>query len=308
MKAATLIRRFPPGWLFLLAGWLGMLSRWPGDRWTATAIVHYASPWLLIGAAGLAAFLRLQPSWKWLALPVLGFATQAGWRSLDPATAPGRAAPTFTAATWNAARTLARHPEHWRFNADVTVITETGPFHGEGGRARARWDDFTRRHPDLAWQRFGNGLTLGVRGRILGHEALGDPGFLRCVRAEVELASGPALDVILVDIRSQPWLSRKAPLRTVFREAFRGRPTLVMGDFNTPADSHLLEQAVAGRLKPAHESATPGFRETWPWGIPLLTLDQIWTGGGLTPLSLHKEIRHSDHAFVEAVIGLPNPR
>jgi len=294
-------------WVALAAGWLALLSRLPGDRWLPAAVISYGSPWLLTGAAGLAAFFLLRPSWKWLALPVLGFAVQAGWRSLDPGKGTAAAVPAFTAATWNAAHCLAAHPQHWDFPADLTVITETGDFDGEGGGRTSTLDDFRSRHPGMEWQRYGDGLTLGVRGRILAHESFGDPRYLRCVRAEVVTAGGHAIDVILVDIRSQPWLSRRPSLEAIFEKACRGRPTLVMGDFNTPAESMLLDKATAGRFLAAHESPVRGFRETWPWGIPLLTLDQIWAGGGLVPVSHRKEIRHSDHAYVEAVIGRAGP-
>lgn len=288
----------------LLGGGLALLARLPDDRWLPAAVLVYGTPWLVMGGLGMACFLLLRPSWKWLALPLLGFAVQGAWKSLNPmaTSPPGRAG--LTVANWNAARKLAQHPEHWNFPADITVITETGPFADGPGDAGSSWSSFLARDPGISWQAFGEGLTLGVRGRILDHEKFGDARFLRCVRTEVETRNGLRLDVILVDIRSQPWLSRRPALEAIFQQALRDRPTLVMGDFNTPAESLLLKSAVNGHLHPAHDFPVSGFRETWPWGLPLLTLDQIWTGGGLRPLSTRKEIRHSDHQYVESILTL----
>jgi hypothetical protein len=47
-----------------------------------------------------------------------------------------------------------------------------------------------------------------------------------------------------------------------------------------------------------------GFRETWPYGIPLWTLDQIWTGPGWETLTAGHARYGSDHAKVNVALSV----
>ncbi|GAA5482102.1 endonuclease/exonuclease/phosphatase family protein [Haloferula sargassicola] len=279
--------------------WVALACHLVGDLTLPTAIVSYALPWLVLGLVGGSLLPVLKGRWRLGALPALGFGLWGCTQSFNFAGTPvdpGR--PVFQAMTWNAGRQLAGHPEWWKFPADVVVITEAGDL-------SAVWNLFRQATPGLTWRRLDTGILLGVRGRLGETKNFGVHDRFRCSRVPVRLRSGAELDVIAVDIHSQPWLSRKPSLDGIFHEAARDRPTLVMGDFNTPIESRLLGRATGDRFQCANTGAHAGFRESWPWMIPLLTLDQIWSDRRMPAVECRSEGRSSDHRAVLARLSVP---
>ncbi len=74
--------------------------------------------------------------------------------------------------------------------------------------------------------------------------------------------------------------------------------TVVLGDFNTPADSAHYEP-LRRTFVNAFEEAGQGYGASWPSFAPLLTLDQIWVSGpvevlhcelGWSPVSDHRPV------------------
>jgi endonuclease/exonuclease/phosphatase family metal-dependent hydrolase len=74
-----------------------------------------------------------------------------------------------------------------------------------------------------------------------------------------------------------------------------------LGDFNTPPESRWY-RPWEGTLTLANNSPHRGFRETWAFGLPLLTLDQIWYGKGWLATWTEHSRHGSDHVRVKAYL------
>lgn len=106
--------------------------------------------------------------------------------------------------------------------------------------------------------------------------------------------------VIMSDIISNPFASREKPIQTILDVPQSSERVIIMGDFNTPYDSVFFD-GYKRRLQNAFRRAGSGFSETWPYGIPLLQLDHIWTSPDLKPLRVTKHYDlMSDHALLVA--------
>lgn len=78
--------------------------------------------------------------------------------------------------------------------------------------------------------------------------------------------------------------------------------SILLGDFNVPYESIHFDE-----IKPAFNHAFSkkgnGFRETWFWNIPLLSLDHIWVSKDLKVLKTEKMgTFKSDHSMLKTVI------
>lgn len=78
--------------------------------------------------------------------------------------------------------------------------------------------------------------------------------------------------------------------------------TILLGDFNVPFESKFLD-SIKNNFNHAFSEKGNGFRETWFWNIPLLSLDHIWVSKDLKVLKT-KKIRtfKSDHNMLKTVI------
>ena len=106
----------------------------------------------------------------------------------------------------------------------------------------------------------------------------------------------------VLDITADLTKFRKAPLDYFYSRIKRRPKTLLMGDFNTPYESVHFKNY----KKEYNHSFTikgNGFRETWFWNIPLLSLDHIWTSKDLKVIS-SQSIRSwkSDHVMLKISI------
>ncbi len=117
---------------------------------------------------------------------------------------------------------------------------------------------------------------------------------------------GQELTVLLVDIDSHPHRFRAAPLAALakFAEKLSDRPVVILGDFNTPSDSVLLEPLRRQHTETFNATGW-GYAATWPVPLPVLSLDQVWTNGRLRPLrSEHRWTMRSDHRPAVAVVAI----
>lgn len=81
-----------------------------------------------------------------------------------------------------------------------------------------------------------------------------------------------------------------------------GKQTVVLGDFNLPYES-LYFKEIKQHFNHWFSSKGNGFRETWPWGLPLLSLDHIWVSKDLEILDSKKLVSlESDHEMIKTVI------
>lgn len=79
--------------------------------------------------------------------------------------------------------------------------------------------------------------------------------------------------------------------------------TILLGDFNVPFESKLLSN-IKQDFKHALTEKGNGFRETWFWNIPLLSLDHIWVSKDLKIVKAEKiSTFKSDHSIVKVIIN-----
>lgn len=288
--------------LFAAVGTL--ISLGPRDAILPTAVIYYATPWLVtlaIAGTTLVA-LRNHPSWRYLSLAILLISLSGGFQSYRQLKPQGSLPDTgsISVCNWNAARNLDDLQSEWRFTADIVAIVETGTFRNN------EWPDFQKALPAYQWQQLDQGTILGVRGKILNHQDQSLHDRYQCHRVEIDLnASGP-LTLVVADIRSQPWISRKPAISALFQAARGPHPAIILGDFNTPPDSVHFDAWRNAGFTLANDNLSDGFRETWGWGLPLLTLDHIWLCPALGAISTSKHARSSDHQAVTTVIA-PHP-
>ena len=154
----------------------------------------------------------------------------------------------------------------------------------------------------------GGGIALLTRGTILQSQLIPLGNDSRCGEFQIEI-EGQAITVLIVDIKSNPFISRRQPLDHLSQViANHGdEPLIVMGDFNTPTDSCFLDP-LRRQCDNAFETAGYGSSATWPLPAPVLSLDQVWTGGPIKAASCrHLWTTRSDHRQVVTEISfLPN--
>lgn len=273
------------------------------DAIVPSAMIFFGVPWLLrIGLLGIA-WILLRPVRRKclliLGLGILSTSLLQGWRSYRW-TNPSPANPSaFKITLWNTGRNLWKMPREWpalvQPETRLVVLIEAGPFPDDS------WSRFTATHPDLTWERLDGGIVVGVRGRLLDITAFGDAGRFRCHRLRAEI-DGSAYSILAIDIPSQPWLLRQPYLDRI-RGVAEAERCLILGDFNTPPNARGFD-AWRERFTLANDSGRNGFQETWPYGLPVLTLDQLWLSRDLTNLSTTgKPSLRSDHLRMTFEIG-----
>ena len=161
------------------------------------------------------------------------------------------------------------------------------------------------KHPDLAaWQTLlpaysprpsVDEMLWFTRGQPLS-EATGKLDGLGSY-AEVRLAiQAQPLHLLLVDLWADPRMPRTAQMQQALALVQQDPRAIVLGDFNTPSESVHFD-AWRTSLVDAADAAGRGWRETWPYGLPLLSLDHIWVGPEWRVLSCRKLwSASSDHA------------
>ncbi|MEW4487714.1 endonuclease/exonuclease/phosphatase family protein [Thalassoglobus sp. JC818] len=176
---------------------------------------------------------------------------------------------------------------------DVIGLVEIGQHPEE---ETARWN---RLLPDYQFSFLYKGLGLLSRkpqGRSfvhwLGHGSVG------CEQSiEVD---GRELTCIVVDMTANPLVMRRPILDELAYVAgtFKNRHVLIMGDFNTPAESHAFD-ALREQHQNLFDAAGHGYRGSWPLPFPVLALDQIWINQNLIPVEcVYDSSEESDHRVV----------
>ena len=274
------------------------------------SFLFYITPWpvLAAGAAATALFWR----WKKRPLPAAALALcsvaalamwlQASWqRHPRPAT---RGA--LRVVHWNVSRPALALPSIARWlraqDADVIALAEG---HSRRRSTLARWQ---AELPGYEVAELPGEMTCLIRGRILSREnhvlAAKSHGIL--IRAEVR---GHPLTILQTDIYGSPFRSRASAFTSlgVLALDHSAENLLVLGDFNTPRESALLDP-LRTFLTPAFESAGHGLAETWPTLLPVLSLDQIWSSRSLRAIHCeHGHSLHSDHRAVLADFDFIHP-
>lgn len=78
--------------------------------------------------------------------------------------------------------------------------------------------------------------------------------------------------------------------------------TIILGDFNVPFESKYLNP-IKKEFNHAFNKKGNGFRETWFWNVPFLSLDHIWVSKDLEILKTKKiNTFKSDHSMLKTYI------
>ncbi|APY10875.1 hypothetical protein BWZ22_06315 [Seonamhaeicola sp. S2-3] len=105
-----------------------------------------------------------------------------------------------------------------------------------------------------------------------------------------------------VDVSASIDVPRSWETDFVNKAITKKQKTLVLGDFNVPYESKFLTP-IKEHFNHAFNKKGFGFRETWFYNIPLLSLDHIWVSKDLEILKTEKvSTFKSDHAIIKTVI------
>ena len=105
-----------------------------------------------------------------------------------------------------------------------------------------------------------------------------------------------------IDVTANIKFFREPMLKSVISEIKTEEKTIILGDFNTPFES-LFFKNFKKKYQHAFTEKGNGFRETWFWNIPLLSLDHIWVSNDLEILKTEKITTwKSDHSMLRMTL------
>lgn len=102
-----------------------------------------------------------------------------------------------------------------------------------------------------------------------------------------------------IDVSSDLRHFREPMLKSIISQVKTEDKTIILGDFNTPFES-LFFKNFKKKYQHAFTEKGNGFRETWFWNIPLLSLDHIWVSKDVKILKTEKiSTWKSDHSMLK---------
>jgi endonuclease/exonuclease/phosphatase (EEP) superfamily protein YafD len=282
------------------------------DGWSSTRAFFYATPWPVLAALAAALAIWWQRHQQrrlavvHIVLVVVGFGAWLvlSWRWQTPPAAP----PDLRVVLWNVSRPSSNLPPMARWlreqNADVIALAEG---HARGSTNIARWQ---QELPGYTVLELPAEMTFMIRGKILReepHPVWTDLNY-SLLRTEVR---GHPLTFLQIDINASIRRSRQQALQDLMKlvHSCRGDNLIVLGDFNTPRESVLVDP-IRAELSSAFETAGRGCAETWPVPVPVLCLDQIWSSAALQPVFCRASYSlRTDHRALVADFRFtaPNP-
>lgn len=257
------------------------------DTYVVSGLVFYATPPAVL--AGLPVLGALV-SWRRHArtLGLLGllvgavggvFVANRCRRGAVPREAPGE----FEVLLWNAQRgargiddvvaSVASDP------ADLVAVVEAASDTDDG------WQAWSRGLPEHDVRRLPGGMVVAVRGSLERVDVLDSLPRSRAIRVACRVED-QSLKLVVVDVASNPFRSRQGRIGRILDETrdLVDGPSLVLGDFNTPADSVWFDAWRTRGWRHAFEHAGRGWYAGYKDWLPLLDLDHVWAGRGLDVL------------------------
>ncbi len=282
---------------------LGVMARLVRDQLPGFSTLYYALPLPLLAVVTLALTCLERREWKRMLrwglctlLLGLGIVTE-DWRGQPDRSETQDLKVVF----WNACRIhrgwdqVTAEVRSW--DADVVALVEAGIGTEE---TRQHWQQGC---PGYKVSLLGAGIVLLTRGEsgISTVHEFRDGSRARQITTTV---NGQTLQLVIVDIQANPFYSRQAPLAELVKVVtpLANETTLVLGDFNTPADSALLEP-LRSQYTMAFDLAGQGYRATWPIPLPVLAIDQAWASPSVDVTSCrHLWTAASDHRPVALTV------
>lgn len=275
------------------------------DRIPGLSLFFYASPWPVIALGALIAGIfwkRRGQKWLSIVLAVECLAATGMWLASNWQWRPqSEARGALRVVHWNVDRPDKRQAGTMQWlaaqDADIIAIAERQP---RKLNTMSRWE---AAFPGFKLVPAKGETLLLVRGEVASiKKALRDDGsFATVIHTRVRDRD---VTVVQTDLYGGPGHDRSEAIRQLIAivERHRDENMIVLGDFNTPADSALLAP-IRRDLTNAFEAAGHGCIATWPMPLPVLSLDQIWTSHSLKPVRCeHFGSWRSDHRAVVAEI------
>ncbi|GEP40822.1 endonuclease/exonuclease/phosphatase family protein [Brevifollis gellanilyticus] len=288
------------GWLALLAGLL--LQLWLKDRHVSWAVFFYGMPKPCLAGLALVLTLLSPGLWKRLVAGALTLVLLGWWLSLSWSSGPAApAAPSadltkdeITVLYWNLCRPKAVDQEALELvrelNPQIAAFVEPGP------ELTKHLPAYEKELPGYtaAWMPRGVLWLSRLPSRYRERGKL--DGLGAYARFEV-YEPGPPFQVVVADVHPSLMHSREQQLKEVLAQSQDRDDTIFVGDFNTPFESVYFD-VWRTRFTHAFTGAGSGFRETWPVGLPLLSIDHIWVGKAWEVVETRKiwRLTGSDHA------------
>lgn len=289
------------GWMTLVLG--VVLQLWLKDHSTAWALLFYGMPKpCLVALALILALISGRRGKSQIAAVAAVFILSLWWtltsyspaREIAKPTVLSPASDEVTLLYWNLCRPSGLDQEM------VDLVKELRPhiatFVEPGSQAGALLETYQSLLPGYqgAWMPRGILWFSLVPSRYRERGKLDASGAY--ARFEVN-GLGPTFPVVVADVHPHLFHSRRQQLQEVLAQSQSRQDAILLGDFNTPLESTLLSGFRANYVE-AFEVAGNGFRETWPSGLPLLSLDHAWIGHDWQVIEARKiwRLTGSDHA------------
>lgn len=180
-----------------------------------------------------------------------------------------------------------------RYNPEVITLMET--------RKLAMTDVIylKEQFPQYNFQTMQGYFLVGIKGDILSHEYTKFDSITKhhLIKAKIK---GDIRTLLMVDVGVIRWKNRWQDLKPILDYSLKNKVDMMIGDFNTPYESMHFDN-----FREAYQSfhnVSEGFAATWPKGLPLLELDQIWVKSEITPISL-KKFFYKDYSNHDMLIG-----
>src|SRR5690606_4384326 len=107
------------------------------------------------------------------------------------------------------------------------------------------------------------------------------------------------LNFYAIDVTDSTDVPRAWKLKFIDTKIREKSNTIILGDFNVPYESVLFKE-IKSDFNHAFNEKGNGFRETWFWNIPLLSIDHIWVSKDLKILKTEKKgTFKSDHSMLK---------
>lgn len=295
------------GFILLAIGVVGLLLQYTiKDRVPGLAVLFYALPPLVIAVATLLSvgFLSRRSSLGWILVSIAAAAlAMVTWIRTDLVYArPPASTGDMRIVLWNVG-----HCKNATAIADslraaggqVIVLIESDRAYMKQGRV---WES---RLPNHTVTYLPGCVTL-LSAYPVSKVCVSTMGInSRVLTCELSTPAGP-VSLVMTDLESNLFSPRGPLIARVYESAESlPRPTIVLGDFNTPLTSAFFRD-FRGSFRHAFKSSGSGLIPTWPALLPVLDLDHIWLSPDIVPVRARTlRTLHSDHAAVIADVKLP---
>lgn len=151
---------------------------------------------------------------------------------------------------------------------------------------------------DYSFKKLQGNMLIGVKGKI-------DSIFYKSEKKNYKInlikstIGNITSKVLIVDVYASPFFNKENTLKEILNFSIENNVDIIVGDFNTPFES-IHFRGYENNYRSFHNYCN-GLTATWPYGIPLLELDQIWINKTIRPIQLNKfQYLFSDHKLLIA--------